>query len=93
MRTHPNHTKIHSALLEALAGAAQFRGILYRACDPIYANTRDLLTGEGSQRHGGRWNAPRGAQPCTSRKPSMALSLRRLAFRTFTDSTPPGDCR
>lgn len=34
------------------------RGILYRACDPAYANTRDLLTGEGSRKHGGRWNAP-----------------------------------
>jgi RES domain-containing protein len=41
-----------------LPTAAPFRGILYRACDPTYANTRDLLTGEGSRKYGGRWNAP-----------------------------------
>ncbi|HUB27149.1 MAG TPA: RES family NAD+ phosphorylase [Tepidisphaeraceae bacterium] len=41
------------------ASAAGFRGRLYRACAPIYANTGDLLTGEGSRKVGGRWNRPR----------------------------------
>jgi RES domain-containing protein len=35
-----------------------FRGVLYRACDPAWANSRDLLTGDGSRAHGGRWNSP-----------------------------------
>jgi len=33
-------------------------GVVFRAAEPIYANTRDLLTGVGSRLHGGRWNPP-----------------------------------
>jgi hypothetical protein len=51
-------TALETALELVLPGANQFRGILYRACDPIYANTNDLLTGGGSQKVGGRWNPP-----------------------------------
>ena len=32
----------------------QYRGILYRALNPIYA--RDPLSGEGARKHGGRFN-------------------------------------
>jgi RES domain-containing protein len=60
MRSHPSYKALHTALGKALPGVAVFRGILYRACDPVYANTRDLLTGVGNQKHGGRWNAPDG---------------------------------
>lgn len=35
----------------------QYNGLLYRALNPIYA--RDPLSGEGAQRHGGRFN-PKG---------------------------------
>jgi RES domain-containing protein len=35
----------------------QYRGLLYRALNPIYA--RDPLSGEGARRHGGRFN-PKG---------------------------------
>src|ERR1700733_12546350 len=56
---HPDH-KIHfTALQRVLTHAIGFRGTLYRACDPTYANARDLLTGEGSQKVGGRWNGPK----------------------------------
>jgi RES domain-containing protein len=59
MHAHPDH-KIHvTALQRVLTHAIPFRGILYRACDPTYANARDLLTGEGSQKAGGRWNGPK----------------------------------
>ncbi|MGD0140725.1 MAG: RES domain-containing protein [Tepidisphaeraceae bacterium] len=60
MHAHPAHTNIHAAL-QHLSPAAAFHGILYRACDPLYANSRDLLRGEGSRKLGGRWNAPGGA--------------------------------
>ncbi|HWE94329.1 MAG TPA: RES domain-containing protein [Tepidisphaeraceae bacterium] len=58
MREHPAHTIIHTALQRLIPVASGFHGVLYRACDPIYANTKDLLTGEGSRRYGGRWNTP-----------------------------------
>lgn len=35
----------------------QYRGLLYRALNPIYA--RDPLSGEGARKHGGRFN-PKG---------------------------------
>lgn len=56
MNLHPEYARIRKGLQLALASAVAFRGTLYRACDPTYANTRDLLTGEGSRTVGGRWN-------------------------------------
>jgi RES domain-containing protein len=61
MHTHPAYKSIHVVLQRELPAAIAFHGVLYRACDPIYANTRDLLTGEGSRTQGGRWNAPAAA--------------------------------
>jgi len=60
MLGHPAHQGFLVALRRVLPAAIAFHGNLYRACDPTYANTRDLLTGEGSRKRGGRWNAPGG---------------------------------
>jgi RES domain-containing protein len=60
MNPHPAYAEFHERFKGALTTAAAFRGTLYRACDPTYANTRDLLTGHGSRAVGGRWNAPGG---------------------------------
>ena len=46
-------------------GGTAYRGLLYRALNPVYA--RDPLSGEGARRHGGRFNA-RGT-------PALYLSL------------------
>jgi RES domain-containing protein len=59
MTQHPDYKRFRDALQRIFPLAIPFRGTLYRACDPTYANTRDLVTGEGSQKHGGRWNPPR----------------------------------
>jgi RES domain-containing protein len=58
MDSHPEYLDFLAALRRASNTSISFRGILYRACDPTYANTRDLLTGLGSRLHGGRWNGP-----------------------------------
>ena len=58
IRTHPAYKSIHAALQSKLPTVSAFHGVLYRACDPLYANMRDLLTGEGSRIQGGRWNTP-----------------------------------
>ena len=47
------------------ASGASYRGLLYRALNPVHA--RDPLSGEGARRHGGRFNA-RGT-------PALYLSL------------------
>lgn len=36
--------------------AKRFDGTVYRSASPEYANTNDLVTGEGSRLYGGRWN-------------------------------------
>jgi RES domain-containing protein len=54
----PDYVDLYGRVQRALSTAAAFHGTLYRACDPTYANTRDLLTGEGSRKVGGRWNGP-----------------------------------
>ncbi len=40
------------------ARTAGWRGTVYRAVGIEYANKRDLLSGEGTKRFGGRWTAP-----------------------------------
>jgi RES domain-containing protein len=78
MHQHAAYERIRGALLDALPMATAFHGVLYRACDPIYANTRDLLRGEGSQKQGGRWNPPRGCATiylATSVEGAMAETL------------------
>lgn len=38
--------------------AAPWSGVLFRSTSPEYANSRDLVSGEGSRRTGARWNPP-----------------------------------
>ncbi len=56
MNEHAGYDRLRDAIRKL--DTASFRGTLYRVSDPTYANTRDLLTGEGSRKRGGRWNAP-----------------------------------
>jgi RES domain-containing protein len=58
MRDHPDYPRLRSIIHDLGAMARTFHGTLYRVSDPGYANTRDLLTGEGARKYGGRWNAP-----------------------------------
>lgn len=50
----------------------QYRGLLYRALNPIYA--RDPLSGEGARKHGGRFN-PRG-MPALNTAQSVMTAIR-----------------
>ena len=58
MHSHRRYQDFLESLQRTAGTATPFRGTLVRACEPRYANTRDLLTGHGSQKYGGRWNAP-----------------------------------
>ena len=49
----------------------RFRGLLYRALNPVFA--REPLSGEGARRHGGRFNAKGVPALYTSPSPMTAL--------------------
>jgi len=51
-----------------------FLGTVYRSCAPKYATEKDLLTGEGSRRNGGRWNPVGLAVVYASLSPETALA-------------------
>ena len=55
MRSHPDFPRIARALARVPARA--WSGLAYRSVSPAYAGARDVLSGEGVRRYGGRWNA------------------------------------
>jgi RES domain-containing protein len=60
MHAHPDRESFRLVFQSLLPAASAFGGVLYRGCDPLYSNTQDLLTGQGSRKRGGRWNPPGG---------------------------------
>jgi RES domain-containing protein len=65
-------------------GAAPWAGVLYRSAAPRYAGVRDMVTGAGSARAGGRWN-PRASFPTVyaSLEPETAMSESMATFRYY----------
>jgi RES domain-containing protein len=53
--------------------AAALAGTIYRSAAPKYANSTDLLSGEGSRRNGARWNPVGVAAIYGSLTPQTAL--------------------
>jgi RES domain-containing protein len=66
--------QIMSRLERLLPSSSAFAETVYRSCTPKYANEPDLLTGEGSRRHGGRWNPIGIAVVYTSLSPETAMA-------------------
>jgi hypothetical protein len=56
-----------------LRRATALRGTIYRSVAPKYANSLDLLSGEGSRRNGARWNPIGVATVYGSFTPQTAL--------------------
>ena len=52
----PSYDQIKTRMARLLPLGGKFSGVMYRASTPKYAKEADLLSGEGSRRHGGRWN-------------------------------------
>ncbi len=77
MKVRPNRRyKEFVARLASLSGRARvgWRGITFRSVDLAYAAPAHVLSGEGSLKVGGRWNAP-GAFPAvySSTRPGTAI--------------------
>jgi RES domain-containing protein len=64
--------------------AGEWHGTIYRSTTPAYAASKDMLSGEGSRRHGGRWNAP-GTFPAVygSLDPETAMAEALAHFRYY----------
>ena len=60
-----------------------FSGTVFRSTAPKYATARDLLTGEGSRRAGGRWNPVGIAAFYGSMSPEDAMAETLAYFRYY----------
>ena len=65
------------ASFDAGADATTFEGVVFRSATPKYAADPHLLSGEGSRRSGGRWNAPGtpAVYACDTPEAAMAESF------------------
>jgi RES domain-containing protein len=81
---HKEFRKIESALLSCVDRAMPWAGEVFRSAAPKYAGTRDMTTGLGSARAGGRWN-PAGSFPTiyASLEPETAMSESLATFRYY----------
>lgn len=84
IETHLEFQKIETALRSCLDQAASWAGEVFRSAAPKYSGTRDMTTGLGSARAGGRWN-PRGSFPTVyaSLEPETAMSESLATFRSY----------
>lgn len=81
---HEEIHKIESALRSCVDRAEPWIGEVFRSAAPKYAGTRDMTTGLGSARAGGRWN-PAGSFPTVyaSLEPETAMSESLATFRYY----------
>jgi RES domain-containing protein len=86
MKAHSNFYKIRSVVQRLLKKAAPFSGFGYRCTEPKYAS--EIISGLGSQLHGGRWN-PKGSFPtvylCDSADAALAEYLARARRMNIPD--------
>jgi RES domain-containing protein len=88
MLTHPETARLRAAIESLLPHAAAWSGTMYRFTTVRNAARPRFLTGRGSRRYGGRWNA-RGLFNCVygSLDPHVAMDESRAAF--LASGIPP----
>src|SRR5437763_13148806 len=70
----PTFEQLKSRLGRLLPSAVIFADVGYRSSTPKYATEDDLVSGEGSKIHGGRWNPPGIAALYMSLTPETAMA-------------------
>lgn len=55
---HPDFDQLLGGVAAVVDRASALLEVVFRCTEPTYATKDDMLTGEGSRRHGGRWNPP-----------------------------------
>ncbi len=85
---HPEFDRLLRGMVRCASLAGPWRGVAFRAVTPRYASSGDVLSGRGSQQHGGRWNAP-GTFPAIygSLTPETAMAEVLSSFRSFNIPT------
>lgn len=58
MNERSKHASLQNRVKHLVTRTIPLSGEIYRSTSPRYANSIDLLTGDGSRRFGGRWNPP-----------------------------------
>jgi RES domain-containing protein len=82
MRSHPEYPRLVLAL--SRIAPRLWAGVAYRSVSPEYARSRDLLSGEGTRRHGGRWSLPgRFETVSASLSPETAVAEALARFRYY----------
>lgn len=82
MKPHPESARLAAALRRVPPRA--FSGIVFRSASPAFAASRELLSGEGVRRHGGRWNPPGlFAAVYASLSPETAIAEALSHFRHY----------
>ena len=82
MTPHPEFPRLAAAVRRV--SVRPWSGVAYRSASPAYVGARDLLSGEGVRRHGGRWNAA-GAFTAVyaSLSPETAIAEALAHFRYY----------
>ena len=82
MTSHPEFPRLAAAIRRL--PVRPWTGVAFRSASPAYAGSRDLLSGEGVRRHGGRWN-PAGAFAAVyaSLSPETAIAEALSHFRYY----------
>lgn len=80
---NPTYSQFGRRLERLRSSATPFAGIAYRSCTPKYATEADLLSGEGSQRQGGRWNPMGIAVVYASLTPETAMAETLAHYRYY----------
>lgn len=70
----PTLKQLQTRLARLTAIAVPFKGVVYRSSTPEYATETDLITGEGSRLHAGRWNPKGIAMVYASFTPETAMA-------------------
>ena len=82
MRPNPELLRLAAAIRRI--PSKPWSGVAYRSASPAYAGSRDLVSGEGVRRYGGRWNPPGAfAAVYASLSPETALAEALAQFRHY----------
>jgi len=81
VREHSDYPRIASAVKDIAGSAREWTGVIYRSAPPKWSTSTNLLTGAGSFKAGGRFNAA-GSFPMVygSTTPELAM-IESLAFQ------------
>jgi len=58
LKPHAEFDRIVHRMESLVQRCDRLQRVVFRSTEPAYATGKDLLTGEGSRRFGGRWNGP-----------------------------------